>query len=1210
MATLPKCTRCGTERSPGAQGNLCAECIAVTAFEEGTPGYSNPKARPADGDKTIIAETQPRLPAPASQTAALRFGDYELLEELARGGMGVVWKARQVSLNRTVALKMILAGVFASTEDIKRFRTEAEAVATLDHPNIVPIYDVGEHENRHFFAMKLIEGGNLAFRMEQLGIAGIASPGRTTRPEGRSRQEWAARTMLKVARAVHHAHQRGVLHRDLKPANVLLDTQGEPHVTDFGLAKLVNTNSGVTQTEAVMGTPGYMAPEQAAGKARQLTTAADVYSLGAIFYHLLAGQPPFTGHSPIEIMRKVIDVEPEPPRALNLSVDRDLETICMRCIEKDPTHRYGSAEAMADELDRWLRQEPILARPSTFRERAVKWARRRPAIAALSGALVILGVAGVLTITSQLRRTRDLLDRSDKSLYFNRLARIERELPDGNREMAEQLLDECPVKYRDWEWRYLEKLCRSDHVTYTLPGIVRNPSFSDDGAKIVGLEAKDANSDSRWWVPDMNTLRLWEAATGRTVFSSTLKSSLSSKSGFVSVCVSPDSTRIAATYVTSELLAGMGGSQPYSHWVLVADTTTGKDLARFRCPINAGRISFTHDGQRLIMGDYNYRSSWIVTSATNGDVLLKSTGGSGRVTTNKSLICVPGSENSQIFDATTAKPQVTLKGKSGMPHRTKFNESGSLVTAAIFDDPSRSFFARTTIWNIQTGDIVLGPISGDIVEAIVFTLDGRRFALPTSSGTNAVSSHFARQYDVWNAASRKLVATARVPGTNRYFINSWNHTFSPDGRVLFLASQFEGAPSQRDPAFDAFDAETGRHLYRLPTGRLGFTRDGDQTVNTRSADGVIDFAETATGKPVRSIRTRAREGLLFTSQSKDGSKLLQGRAESDGVTTVKLWNIDPAPPRPRELTGHTDRITGLVFRPDGLTLASSSADGSIRLWNTVARRESGRLNVSTGAVNWVTFSDDGRKLASAEGNGSVRLWDVATWKTLIHFTNHSGPVLKVGFSPDGETAASVTAEKLLVWTTRNRVVLQDINWRGTLYAFFSFHPSLDSVWAVRASGVGPASPMRGWDPFTGRERNMGASPQLGAINSLALDATASRMAFGGNDYNVKVMAIPSGSSAALSGIFGRKKIAGTSMQMSGHQAPVTAVAFNPNGRRLASGSTDGTIKIWDLQLGLEALTLHGHTNTVTALVFSPDGERLFSGGADGRIDVWDATPGR
>lgn len=373
MAATDICPQCGTVVPGHTAVWLCPKCLlgqAATPAPE-LPLSSAPHA------------------SPTAPSILHYFGDYELLHEIARGGMGVVYKAKQVSLNRIVAVKMLLFGKLAGEDFVKRFRAEAEAAASLQHPNIVAIHEVGEHDGQHYFSMDYVEGSNLAALVLEKPL-----PARR------------AATYLKiVAEAIHYAHQRGVLHRDLKPSNILIDAHEQPRVTDFGLAKrLPNSATGtenlnLTLTGQVLGTPHYMPPEQADGKGVEATPASDVYSLGAIFYHLLTGRPPFLAATLESALAQLLHNEPVPPRLLNASVPRNLETICLKCLSKEPSRRYASAGALAQELGRWLNGDPILARPAGLPERLWRWGQRRPVVAGLIVSLhlvLVLGFSGIL----------------------------------------------------------------------------------------------------------------------------------------------------------------------------------------------------------------------------------------------------------------------------------------------------------------------------------------------------------------------------------------------------------------------------------------------------------------------------------------------------------------------------------------------------------------------------------------------------------------------------------------------------------------------------------------------------------------------------------------------------------------------------------------------------------------------------------------------
>jgi serine/threonine protein kinase len=390
------CEKCGWEIPADAPEGGCPGCLLESGLRlleqesvaAGKGGSASPKTINASGlpaeaaysaeaaAKAGSAQAGERVPPHKRKLAELLgdFGDYELLEEVGRGGQGVVFRARQKSLNRTVALKVISLGQWASKDHLKRFRREAEAAASLDHPSIVPIYEVGERDGSCYFSMKFVEGGQLD---EVVGRTPISV-------------RHAAELIAKIARTVHYAHEHGILHRDIKPGNILLDSNGEPHLTDFGLARLLDAQSSVTRTIDVLGTPGYMAPEQAAGETRKLSKATDVYGLGAVLYQLLTGQPPFAGGTTYETIRLLRDTEPRPPRQLNPKIDRDLSTICLKCLEKDPARRYSSALGLAEDLEHWLKHEPIQAKPSGFFTHARKWVRRNPSIAVLVTVFIVL----------------------------------------------------------------------------------------------------------------------------------------------------------------------------------------------------------------------------------------------------------------------------------------------------------------------------------------------------------------------------------------------------------------------------------------------------------------------------------------------------------------------------------------------------------------------------------------------------------------------------------------------------------------------------------------------------------------------------------------------------------------------------------------------------------------------------------------------------
>jgi TolB-like protein/predicted Ser/Thr protein kinase len=465
------CPKCGATVFADAPHGCCSVCLVRTGLAS------------LDDENDEASE-------PTIARMLKDFGDYELLEEIGRGGQGIVYRAQQKSLNRIVALKVIDIAHWATEAHLKRFRTEAEAAASLDDPRIVPIYEIGERDGACYYSMKFIEG-------EQLD--------KITRSELMPARK-AAELMAKLAHTLHHAHQHGVLHRDVKPGNILLDPKGEPHLIDFGLARLVETESTITQTLEVLGTPSYIAPEQAAGNNTQLTSATDVYGLGAVLYQLLTGHPPFAGGTTFETVRLVLDSEPRQPRLLNPKVDRDLTTICLKCLEKDPKRRYSSALALAEDLERWLRHEPIWARRTGVFTRGKKWVRRNPTTAVMAAFSLILGAAvGAMMWKSEFVHRPSAtgiavlpfenLSKDEENAFF--AGGVQDEILNNLAKVADlKVISRTSVmKYKSDLERNLREIAKTLGVSHVVEGSVQRVG----GRVRVSAQLIDARNDAHLW---------------------------------------------------------------------------------------------------------------------------------------------------------------------------------------------------------------------------------------------------------------------------------------------------------------------------------------------------------------------------------------------------------------------------------------------------------------------------------------------------------------------------------------------------------------------------------------------------------------------------------------------------------------------------------------------------------------------------------------
>ncbi len=969
------------------------------------------------------------FPAPAGEGARVGyFGDYELLHELGRGGMGVVYAARQVSLDRVLALKLLTPRP-GSEADVRRFLREAIAAAGLDHPNLVPIYEVGEHEGRRYYGMKLIDGGSLAQHAPRL------------KDDPRA----AASLVAQVARAIHYAHERGVLHRDLKPANVLLDRRGCPYVADFGLARRVDGEAGLTGSGSVVGTPAYMAPEQAEGRREAVTTAADVYGLGAILYELLTGRPPFPGDSVLEVLALVRDAEPEPPSRFNPRAPRDLQTIAMKCLEKDPRGRYPSAAALADDLGRWLDGVPIAARPATPGERLVKWVHRRPTAAALLVACVVAAAAGGMAAWGAVRSGR-LLESARQSDRRLRLAEVEVARQDREREEAEprgyadriaaayraweandvgeadRRLDACPDRLRGWEWSYLKRVGHAERLTIR-------------GHNGVACGVAFAPEPSRFTCPDEHGgLTVWEAGTLRRV--AHLRGHDGTSYG---VAFDPAGARLAT--------AGSDG------FVRVWDVKAGRLLFDFRAHGEwAAAVAFSPDGKRLASAGQD--GAVRVRDAAGGGEILALTGHRGPVLgvafcPDGKRLASAGQDGSVIlWDARTGAEVRRLDGHADAARCVAFRPDGERLASGGAD-------REVKVWDAETGrELLRFRAAAARVDGLAYAPDGRTIA----------TGGLDRSVKLWDAATGRELASYRGHAAPVFSV-----AFSPDGRLLASAGQ-DGTVKLWDAtaAPDSRRLRPGRDGVRRPVG-LSFSSDGSLLAATGGARGVdvfdlaagraggiahdggasasalafrpggrllamtddhgaVRLADATSGETRRTLGggdeavgclAFSRDGSLLATGGGPGVSVVQllhgkGTPPPAGSHSVRLWDPSTGDLR-HTLRGHTGSVYAVAVRPDGAQVASAGADGTVRLWDATTGDAVEVVKDQDGPAFAVAYRPDGRALASAGDDGKVRVRDLDS-AGRVELSGHDGWVLALAYTPDGTRLASAGADGTVrVW---------------------------------------------------------------------------------------------------------------------------------------------------------------------------------------------------
>jgi WD40 repeat protein/tRNA A-37 threonylcarbamoyl transferase component Bud32 len=982
----------------------------------------------------LVTDTAPTISYRYSdRTHSLEtIGRFKILDAAGAGAFGKVYRARDPQLDRIVAIKVPRTGNLTTDEEVDRFVREGQNAAQLRHRGIVSVFDVDFHDDLPFVVSEFVAGLTLSDRL------------RISRPSARD----SAQICAQVADALDYAHEHGIVHRDVKPSNILIDEDGSPRIMDFGIAKRDTGEVTMTMEGQILGTPAYMSPEQADGRSHDVDGRSDVYSVGVILYEMLTGERPFRGNHRMLIHQTLHD-EPKLPRSINDKVPPDLETITMKAMSKEPEKRYETADSLSDDLGRWMKGEPIQARPVGSAERLWRWCKRNPTVAGLTGIAVALLVAVAVVSTVGYIRTEAARAEVELSLYYNRIALAYREWRTANTQAVGELLEECPPHLRHWEWGYLFGLCNLGQLQVTENFEITSVAFSPDGSLIASSSPK-------------GRIKIRDSTTGEVV------ANPKGHSKFVSsVAFSPNGNWLAS------------GSQDST--VKVWDVSTGGESFSLTGHESlVSNISFTRDSAR------------IAAAGTDGTIIVWD------LRTRESVLAIKGPpivENSiPITYSIALNPDCTRFGSGSSAGTIRLWNAetdeatldieqigGSIQCVALSPDGARfavgAHDSSIRIWDADTGGDI-GTLNGHSyhVLSLGFSPDGNWLA--SGSGDNTIK--------LWDLGKHRAAATLRGHGGAVLSV-----AYSPDGRRIVSGSQDRTIRFWDVAEILEADSRTGHKGYILG---VAYSPDG-RRIASAGLDGTVRLWDGASGDPILTLEQDGGSvgSVVFSS---DGRRLISGSKDGN----IRVWDIKSRR-LIQTLIGHSMGVRTVAVAPDGRWIASGSVDQLIKLWESETGQEIRSLKGHENMVSCVAFNPDGRRIASGSTD-EIKVWNAETGQEIKTLVGHSGLIKGLSFSPDGRWLASASNDHTVkLWIAETGELVRELKGHSDQVVSVAFSP--DGKRIVTSSVGRSNNTIRLWDPETGQEV-MVIDQKANPAMSVAFSPDGRRIVLGGRSGRIEI----------------------------------------------------------------------------------------------------------